>query len=78
MIKILAGSASRYLGESIAREFGMGLGNVIIQRFSDGEFQPSIEETVRGKKFQRRRANSVLRRARRGRIGNDGRGFRGQ
>ncbi len=49
MVKILAGSASRYLGESIAREYGVTLGNVIIQHFSDGEFQPSIEETVRGK-----------------------------
>jgi len=49
MVKILAGSASRYLGENIAREFGVELGNVIIQHFSDGEFQPSIEETVRGK-----------------------------
>jgi len=49
MVKILAGSSSRYLGERIAREYGVELGNVIIQRFSDGEFQPSIEETVRGK-----------------------------
>lgn len=49
MVKILAGSASQYIGESVAREFGVPLGNVIIQRFSDGEFQPSIEETVRGK-----------------------------
>jgi ribose-phosphate pyrophosphokinase len=48
MVKILAGSASKYLGESIAKEFGVELGNVIIQHFSDGEFQPSIEETVRG------------------------------
>lgn len=49
MVKILAGSASRYLGEVIATEFGDKLGNVIIQHFADGEFQPSIEETVRGK-----------------------------
>ncbi|MBL0315556.1 MAG: ribose-phosphate pyrophosphokinase [Flavobacteriales bacterium] len=49
MVKILAGSASQYLGETIARDFGVELGKVIIQRFSDGEFQPSIEETVRGK-----------------------------
>jgi ribose-phosphate pyrophosphokinase len=49
MVKILAGSASQYLGESISREYGVELGKVIIQRFSDGEFQPSIEETVRGK-----------------------------
>ncbi|MDZ4750936.1 MAG: ribose-phosphate pyrophosphokinase [Flavobacteriales bacterium] len=49
MVKILAGSSSKILGESISREFGNEPGNVIIQRFSDGEFQPSIEETVRGK-----------------------------
>lgn len=49
MVKILAGSASHYLGSAIAREFGAELGNVKLQRFSDGEFSPSIEETVRGK-----------------------------
>jgi ribose-phosphate pyrophosphokinase len=49
MVKILAGSASRYLGDQIARDYGVEIGNVIIQHFSDGEFQPSIEETVRGK-----------------------------
>ncbi|MDZ4822076.1 MAG: ribose-phosphate pyrophosphokinase [Flavobacteriales bacterium] len=49
MVKILAGSASNYLGKDIAREFGVELGNVKLQRFSDGEFSPSIEETVRGK-----------------------------
>ena len=49
MVKILAGSSSKYLGEGIAHAFGVELGNVIIQRFSDGEFSPSIEETVRGK-----------------------------
>ena len=48
MVKILAGSASRYIGESIANEFGVELGNVIIQRFSDGEFQPIFLESVRG------------------------------
>ncbi|GAB4379085.1 MAG: ribose-phosphate pyrophosphokinase [Salibacteraceae bacterium] len=36
------------LGEKIARSFGVGLANVNILRFSDGEFQPSFEETVRG------------------------------
>ncbi|MEN9334770.1 MAG: hypothetical protein RLY35_1950 [Bacteroidota bacterium] len=49
MVKIIAGSASQTLGEGIAKAFGDQLGNVIIQRFSDGEFSPSIEETVRGK-----------------------------
>ncbi|MFM7309704.1 MAG: ribose-phosphate pyrophosphokinase [Flavobacteriales bacterium] len=49
MVKIIAGSVTRELGQSIAQHLGLDLGNVIIQRFSDGEFQPSIEETVRGK-----------------------------
>lgn len=49
MVKIIAGSGSKTLGEGIAKAFGDQLGNVIIQRFSDGEFAPSIEETVRGK-----------------------------
>jgi ribose-phosphate pyrophosphokinase len=48
-VKILAGSVTRNLGEKIAHALDLELGNVIIQRFSDGEFQPSIEETVRGK-----------------------------
>ena len=48
-VKILAGSVTRNLGEKIAHSLNQEIGNVIIQRFSDGEFQPSIEETVRGK-----------------------------
>ena len=32
----------------IAKSYGVELGNVIISEFSDGEFQPSFEETVRG------------------------------
>lgn len=49
MVKIIAGSSSQALGEGIAKAFGNEMGKVIIQRFSDGEFAPSIEETVRGK-----------------------------
>ncbi|MEY4329935.1 MAG: hypothetical protein RL609_683 [Bacteroidota bacterium] len=49
MVKIIAGSSSQELGEGIAKAFGNEMGKVIIQRFSDGEFAPSIEETVRGK-----------------------------
>jgi len=47
-IKILSGSASKYLAEKIAESYGVTLGQVVMQRFSDGEFQCSIEETVRG------------------------------
>ncbi len=47
-VKIFAGRASHQLGEAIAKSFGVSLGNVIVSEFSDGEFQPSFEETVRG------------------------------
>jgi len=36
------------LAEKIAAKHGRTLGNVIISTFSDGEFQPSFEESVRG------------------------------
>ena len=32
----------------MAKAYGMDLGNIEISSFSDGEFQPSFEETVRG------------------------------
>lgn len=47
-VKIFAGRASQTLGEAVAKSFGISLGNVIVAEFSDGEFQPSFEETVRG------------------------------
>lgn len=46
--KIFAGSATRYLAEQIAYHSDQELGKVHVSRFSDGEFQPSFEETVRG------------------------------
>lgn len=39
------------LAASIAHHFGKELGDVRINRFSDGEFQPSFEESVRGKEI---------------------------
>lgn len=47
-VKIFSGTASKYLAEKIAKSFGQELGKVAIYHFSDGEFQPSYEETVRG------------------------------
>lgn len=46
--KIFACTQSMDLGERIAKEFGSPLGNVKFSRYSDGEFQPSFEESVRG------------------------------
>ena len=48
-VKIFSGTATTYLSERIAREYGAELGKVTPQRFSDGEIAVSIEETVRGK-----------------------------
>ena len=48
-VKIFAGSVSAALATAIAEEYGTSLGDANIQRFSDGEIQTSIEETVRGK-----------------------------
>lgn len=47
-IKIFAGRASEELAQKIAKAYGTNLGNVSVSVFSDGEFQPSFEETVRG------------------------------
>lgn len=48
VVKIFSGSASRTLSEKIAESYGKPLGKELIQRFADGEFQPSYEETLRG------------------------------
>ena len=46
--KIFACTQSQELGEKIARSYGLPMGNVAFSRYSDGEYQPSFEESVRG------------------------------
>ncbi len=46
--KIFACSQSTVLGEKIAKSYGADLGKVLFSRYSDGEFQPSFEESIRG------------------------------
>ncbi len=46
--KIFTCTNSMVLGEKIAASYGIPLGNVITSTYSDGEFQPSFEESVRG------------------------------
>ena len=46
--KIFACTQSKALGEKIAEAYGADLGNVITSTYSDGEFQPSYEESIRG------------------------------
>jgi len=47
-VKIFSGRASQKLAEKISASYGQPLGEVYFSSFSDGEFQPSYEETVRG------------------------------
>lgn len=47
-VKIFAGQNSVVLANKIAESYGVPLGNVIVNTFSDGEFQPSFEESIRG------------------------------
>src|ERR1700739_2809549 len=47
-IKLFSGSATAELANNIALNYGKELGEVILSRFSDGEFQPYFNETVRG------------------------------
>ena len=46
--KIFPCTQSQELASAIASHFGVSLGNVLFSRYSDGEFQPSFEESVRG------------------------------
>jgi len=46
--KIFSCTQSTALAEKIAVSFGTKLGEVKFSRYSDGEFQPSFEESVRG------------------------------
>ena len=47
-VKLFAGTATTYLAEDIADHYGQALGKMDVLRFSDGEFQPEIKESVRG------------------------------
>lgn len=47
-VKLFAGSGTTVLAEKIAGAYGKGLGDLTLSRFSDGEFQPHFNESVRG------------------------------
>ena len=46
--KIFPCTQSRDLAEKIAQAYGQPLGKIITSTYSDGEFQPSFEESIRG------------------------------
>lgn len=47
-IKLFSGSGSLELSEKIANSYGKPLGEMTLSRFSDGEIQPSYNESIRG------------------------------
>ncbi|MBL6649873.1 MAG: ribose-phosphate pyrophosphokinase [Flavobacteriaceae bacterium] len=51
LAKIFACRQSEELGKKIADAYGEKLGNVKFHIFSDGEFQPSYEESIRGSRI---------------------------
>lgn len=46
--KIFSGTGSQQLAEQICQRYGCLPGKINIQRFSDGEIQPTFEESIRG------------------------------
>lgn len=48
LVNIFSGRATHYLAEKIAASYGKKLGDVLVTEFSDGEFQPSFEDNIRG------------------------------
>ena len=48
VIKIFSCRGSQYLAEKIAKYLKLDLGKSIVNVFSDGEFQPAFDESVRG------------------------------
>ncbi|UUV22130.1 ribose-phosphate pyrophosphokinase [Paenimyroides aestuarii] len=46
--KVFACSQSKELAEKMAKHYGVELGKVTFSHYSDGEFQPSFEESIRG------------------------------
>jgi ribose-phosphate pyrophosphokinase len=47
-ITLFSGNSNHTLADKIAKSYGIELGKVTFSHFSDGEFQPSFEETIRG------------------------------
>ncbi len=47
-VRLFTGSHSKYLAEKIADDYGQNLSRLDLFKFSDGEMQPVIQESVRG------------------------------
>ena len=49
--KIFSCTQSEYLSKLISESFGQELGKIAMSNYSDGEFQPSFEESIRGSRI---------------------------
>lgn len=47
-LKVFSLNSNKELAEQIAKHIGVGLGKCSVDRFSDGEVQINIEESIRG------------------------------
>jgi ribose-phosphate pyrophosphokinase len=47
-VKLFSGTETRYLAEKIAQHYGQPLGDLVVEKFSDGELSPYFAESVRG------------------------------
>ena len=47
-VKLFSGTQSNYLAEKISDYYGYDLADIEVKKFSDGEMQPIIQESVRG------------------------------
>jgi ribose-phosphate pyrophosphokinase len=48
IVKLFSGTATNYLAEKIAKDYGLELGSISIQKFSDGELSVRYGESIRG------------------------------
>lgn len=46
---VFSGTATKYLAEKICQSLGCPLGNLLMMKFSDGEFAVSYEQSIRGR-----------------------------
>ena len=46
-LKVFTGNANRALAQAVCRQLGIPLGKALVGKFSDGEVQVEIEESVR-------------------------------
>jgi ribose-phosphate pyrophosphokinase len=47
-VKIFSGTGSQELAKQICQQYGIKLGRITLQKFSDGEIQPIFMESIRG------------------------------